>query len=709
MKKKARNQVKFNKLLLVFGLFSFALIIARMTYLSLSLKVDGIDLEKFASKRTTERQTIQAKRGTIYDCNGNVLAENVSSYTLIAYLSESRTIDSKKPQHVVDKELTAEKLAPILGMDKEKILNLLNKDVYQTEFGSKGKELTELTKSKIEELNLPGLDFIENQKRYYPNGDFLSYTLGYAKQDENGNIVGEMGLEKLYNEQLSGTDGFIEYQKDAKGYKIPGTKEIVQDAVDGEDIYLTIDQSVQLIVDDAMKDAYKNSKYDWFTIMIADANTGAILASTSSPSFNPNTRNITNYLDYNIAQAYEPGSTMKIWSFMAAMEAGVYNGSETYRSGSYTAKDGTVINDWDPNGWGYITYDKGFQMSSNVAAMNLVNKMSGNYLRNFYKKLGFGSKTGIELPNEVSGSLKFTYETEILNASFGQGITTTPIQNIKALTTLTNKGTLLSPYIISEIKDHSTNEVSYKNQRKEIEQVASEQTVNKLKDLMYDTVNISGNTGVLYRLEGYALAGKTGTAQIADTKNGGYLRGASDIVSSLSAIYPKNNPKIVLYTSLYRPVGGSSYAVNNAVKQIIKNITKYYNIDINVEESKENITSYKVKSYINQNKDNAVNELNNNNIKSVIIGDGNKIINQYPSKNTTINSKEKVFLLTNGQIKIPNMNGWSKKDVKKYCSLVGMEVTFEGNGYVTGQSIPEGTIINKDTKLNINLSQKYGV
>ena len=709
MKNKTTNQVRFSKIILVLGLFSFAIIIARMVYLSLSLKVDGVDLEKFASKRTTARQTIQAHRGTIYDCNGNVLAENVSSYTLIAYLSDKRTIDKKKPQHVVDKEETATKLAPILGMEKDEILKLLNKKSYQTEFGSKGKGLTELTKSKIEELNLPGLDFIETQKRYYPNGDFLSYTLGYAKADENGNIVGEMGLEKLYNDKLSGTDGFIEYQKDAKGYKIPGTNEIRQDAVDGEDIHLTIDQSVQLIVDDAMKEAYSNFGYEWFTIMVADANTGAILASTSSPSFNPNLRNMTNYLDYNVGQAYEPGSTMKIWSFMAAMEAGVYKGDETYKSGSYTARDGTVINDWDPNGWGYITYDKGFQLSSNVAAMNLVNKMSGNYLRNFYKKLGFGSKTGIELANEVSGSLNFTYETEILNASFGQGITTTPIQNIKALTTLSNKGEVLSPYIISEIKDHNTNEVSYKNSRKEIEKVASEATVNKIKDLMYLTVNGPGNTGVLYKLDGYQLAGKTGTAQIADTYHGGYLKGEGDIVSSLSAIYPKDNPKILLYASLYKPIGGSPVAINNAVKSIVKNVTTYYNIDVNIQNQNEVISNYKLKSYINKTRDEAVNDLNNNNIKSIVIGDGNKIIDQYPKRGVNVNSKEKCFLLTNGNMIMPDMTNWSKKDVKDFSRLSGLEVVFTGTGYVNSQSIPSGSKVDRGTKITVGLAQKYGI
>ena len=708
MKKRARNEIKFSRLVLLFGLFSFFLLIGRMIYLSLSPKVDGIDLKKFASKRTTERQVIPATRGTIYDCNGNVLAENVSSYTLIAYLSDSRTIDPKKPQHVVDKEKTARELAPIIGMDEAKVLELLNKKAYQTEFGTNGKGLTELTKAKIDKLHLPGIDFIENQKRYYPNGDFLSYTLGYAKQNEKGEIVGEMGLEKLYDKELSGTDGFIEYQKDAKGYKIPGTNEYRQEAVDGEDIYLTIDQSVQLIADDALKEAQRNSVYDWLTIMIADANTGAILASTSSPSFNPNKRDMTNFLDYNV-QAYEPGSTMKIWSFMAAMEAGVYHGDETYKSGSYEASDGTVINDWDPNGWGYITFDRGFVMSSNVAAMNLVNRMNGNYLKNFYKKLGFGSKTGIELANEMSGSLNFTYETEVLNASFGQGITTTPVQNIKALTTLTNKGTVLSPFIISKIEDHNTKEISYKNSRKEIDKVASEQTVNKLKDLMYETVNGAGNTGVLYKQDGYALAGKTGTAQIADTTFGGYLRGESDIVSSLSAIYPKDNPKILLYTSLYRPAGGSPYAVNNAVKEIVKNITTYYNIDVNVGETKENISEYTLRSYINKKKEIATGELSTNGIPAIVIGDGDKIIDQYPKKGSKVNSKGKVFLLTNGTVTLANMTSWSKKDTKAYCDLIGLDAIFRGNGYVQAQNIPEGQIVTRGTKIEIDLGQKYEI
>ena len=256
MKKRARNDIKLNKLIWIGALFLFVLMMVRAGQLSLSSTIDGIDLKKFASARTTQKDVIPAKRGTIYDVNGNILAQNVYSYTLIAYLDPSRTTDPAKPKHVVDVDKTAEALAPILEMDVSAIKELLSKQgVYQTEFGAKGKGLTEITKDKIVSLNLPGIDFIETQKRYYPNGDFLSYTLGYAKSNSDGTIVGEMGLEQYFNEELSGTDGSITYQKDLKGYQIAGTKEIKVDAIAGKDIYLTIDNNIQFFVEQAIKTA----------------------------------------------------------------------------------------------------------------------------------------------------------------------------------------------------------------------------------------------------------------------------------------------------------------------------------------------------------------------------------------------------------------------------------------------------------------------
>ena len=483
-KKKVKNNIKFNSIFLFLTLFLFACLFVRTCYLALSEEVDGINLQNFANKRTSKKDTILAKRGTIYDVNGEALAQNVSSYTLIAYLEEDRG----EGNYVKDKEMTAEKLSTVINMDKASILKLLNKDNYQTEFSKAGKGLTEIQKDKIKSLNLDGIDFIESQKRYYPKGDFLSYTLGYAKQNPDGEINGELGLEALYNKELTGTNGYRIYQKDLKGYKIAGTQEVVVDEKNGYDIYLTIDSSIQFLIEQAIDKVADKYNFEQINIVVAEAKTGKILGLSTYPSFDPNIRNIKNYMDPNVSVAFEPGSTMKIFSYLAVMEAGKYNGNDTFKSGIFKTTDGTEIGDWNRDGWGRITYDKGFAMSSNVGVVNLIDKyLSRKELMDYYKKLGFGSKTGIELAGETSGKLNFKYETEVFNAGFGQGIMTTSIQNVKALTAVANDGMLLKPYLIERIVDSDGN-VVLKNERQEIERVASKENIDHLKDLMENRI-----------------------------------------------------------------------------------------------------------------------------------------------------------------------------------------------------------------------------
>ena len=397
MKKKKRNNIKYSKIVILVSLLLFALMIGRLFQLGLSTKIDGINLKQLASKRTTKKDILPSERGSIYSHDKDALAQNVASYKLIAYLNPKRTTDKKKPQHVVNKEETAEALAPILGMSKNEVLKYLNKqNVYQTEFGSKGRNLNEIVKNKIKDLNLPGLDFIESYKRYYPKGDFASYTIGYAttKTDEinnSDNTTGEMGIEKYYDKILRGEEGYVTYQKDLKGYKIADTREYRKDATQGKDIYLTIDSNVQFFVEQAIKTAEQTYGFEWFHITIMDAKNGAVLATATAPSFDPNKKDMKNYLDYTVSSPYEPGSTMKTFTYMAAMENGVYNGAETYRSGVYKTSDGTEIGDWDRNGWGDLSFDKGYAMSSNVGVINLINRhMNSIMLRRYFRKLGFG-------------------------------------------------------------------------------------------------------------------------------------------------------------------------------------------------------------------------------------------------------------------------------------------------------------------------------
>ena len=713
-KNRKKNNIRYSKIVIFTSLFLFVCMIGRVIQLGLSTEVDGVNLKELASKRTTATEKLSAERGSIYTSDGEALAQNVSSYKLIAYLDKKRTTNKKNPQHVVDKEKTAKALAPILGMEEDEVLKYLSKEgVYQTEFGAKGKGLSELTKNKIEELDLPGIDFIESFKRYYPKGDFASYTVGYAKTEINEttgeeNISGEMGIEKYYDKILKGEDGYVEYQKDLQGYKIADTPERRKEASQGKDIYLTLDSQIQFFVEQALNNA--DIDYDWegFNITIMDAKTGALLATATTPSFDPNIRNITNYLDPTVSSPYEPGSTMKTFTYMAAMENGVYEGSETYLSGVYTTTDGTQIGDWDRNGWGTITFDKGYAMSSNVGVINLINRhMTSSMLREYFKKLGFGRKTGISLPNEEAGKLDFKYETEIYNAGFGQGITTTPIQNVKALTALTNDGMLLEPYVVKKIVDPDTNDVILKNKRTEIERVASTETVQKMIQLMDDCVNGIGNTGSGFRIPNGELIGKTGTAQIAAENGGGYLNGKEDIISSFSGIYPKSNPKLIIYASVKRPSGGSQKPLSNAIKEIVNNASKYYGNDDSSNQQIE-ITEYKVPSFINQKLESAKTTLASNGINYQVIGNGDKVIKQYPKQDDKITNKDTVYLITNdSNLTIPNVVGLSSKVANNLLSLLGVKVKLDGVGYVVVQNIPENTIITDGMEIILTLNPKF--
>ncbi len=711
-KRKKGNNIKYSRVIVFISLLLFCAIIGRVIQLGMSKKIDGIDLKQLATKRVTKTDIISAKRGNIYSSNGDILAQNVSSYKLIAYLDSKRTTNKNRPQHVVDKELTASKLAPILGMEKDEILKYLNRKAYQTEFGTHGKDLNEITKKQIEDLNLPGLDFYETFKRYYPKGQFASYTIGYAKSssnDEDTSITGEMGIEKQYNKILKGKDGYTTYQKDLKGYKIADTPVITKDAEQGKDINLTLDENIQFFVEQALNNSNQGYNWEWFHITLLDAKTGAVLATATSPSFDPNKRNITNYLDMLCQSAYEPGSTMKTFTYMAAMENGVYNGTETYKSGVYTTADGTEIGDWNRNGWGVISFDKGYALSSNVGVINLINRhMNSLMLRQYFKKLGFGKKTGIEIPNEVSGKLGFKYETEIYNAGFGQGITTTPIQNAKALTPLTNDGMLLEPYLVSKIVDSETGEVILENKRTELERVASTDTINKMLSLMDDTVNGIGNTGSGYRIDSHELIGKTGTAQIANEKSGGYLSGKEDIISSFAGIYPKSSPKVIIYASVKKPSGGSQKPISNAVKEIVNNLSKYYGESTDT--NKVEIKNYKVKNYINKNIDKVKLELENNKINYVTLGNGNKVMKQTPEKGETITTNDTIFLITNdNNITVPNVIGLSSKIAKNLLQDLNIKVNLDGVGYVTEQSISEGTAITPGMEIKLTLNPKFNL
>ena len=712
------NRVRFNIPIIIITLFLFCTFILKLLYLAISPTINGINIKDFVKNRNTKTEILTASRGNLYDQNGNILVQNIASYTVIAYLDEKRSKGSDKPLHVVDVPDTATKLSSILNMSVDELTKLLSKkDTYQVELGPGGRGITELIKEQIEKLDLPGIDFVADTKRYYPNGDFLSYVLGYAKKDENGNINGELGLEAYYNNILKGHDGYTTYQKDRLGYRIPNTKEITKKPKSGQDIYLTIDSRVQLFVEEAVKRSFKEYQPEWMILVMADAKTGKIIASTSSPSFDPNIRDIEQYMNPLVSYAYEPGSTMKTYTFMAAMEKGVYNGSDTYMSGKMEYKDFTdeskskYISDWNKIGWGRITYDQGFALSSNIAIANLLDTViDRNDLKKFLTKMGFGTKTGITLPNEVTGDLTFKYPIEVANAGFGQGITTTPIQHIQALTAIANNGIMLKPYIIDKIIDPNTNKVSFQSEVKKVRKVASSDTIAKIKALMYDAVHKPNgqSVGYAYDIDGYEIIGKTGTAEIFDNTTGQYLSGNENTIVSFNGMFPYDDPEIIIYGAMKKPKIGYNQGLIEAIRSVIINTSNYYNI---YDKESVNIDSnlmITLPSLVNKNITDVTTTISNSGLLPIVLGDGSKVIKQYPNIDNKVYSNDKILLLTSGaNITMPDITNWSSKEVIALCALINLNYELDGYGFVQEQSIAPNTLLIKDSKLTVKLTPKY--
>lgn len=703
-KKEGKYRINMNinlKITVLIFSFLFCIIIAKLSFVVLSEKVDGVNLTEFASSRNTTKETLYASRGSIYDVNGDELAKNVKSYTVIAYLSESRTKDASKPQHVVDKEGTARALSPMINMTEEAILKLLNQSLYQVELGPGGRGITEDTKKQIEQLELPGISFLSSSKRFYKNKSYASYFIGYARNNDAGEMTGEMGIEAYYNEELKGTDGYTEYQQDAKGFPMPNTQ-ITKDAESGSDIYLTIDNNIQLILENVLTKLAKEHSLNWAQFSVMDAHTGAIVGSATVPNFDLNTLSgIHSYLNPLTSYQYEPGSTMKIFSFMTAIEEGIYDGNATFPSGHIILSDGTRINDFNNTGWGTISYDTGFSYSSNVAATKLALSLGVGKLKDSYEKFGFGKKTGITLPSEADGVLRFNYESELANASFGQGITVTPIQMLQALSTLTNDGVMIKPYIVSKIVN-SKGEIIKQGQREEVGRVVSVTTTERMKKMMYDVVynGFSYNRG--YSPNNVVIAGKTGTAQIASPK-GGYLTGEYDYIKSFAGFFPYDNPQYILYFSTEKLVSSTS-DITKMVSAAIGEIAKVMSIgDPTIDQDVTKIVS--MNNYISSRTQETVADLQKLKLNPIVLGSGSYITSQYPVKNTTIVEGTKVFLLTNeGTYKMPNVVGWSTNEIIRFCNIIGLPYVLHGYGKVVSTNIPKDTLIDMNGTLEIELA-----
>lgn len=693
--------------MLFFGVFS------RFAFIMVTGEVNGENLIQNVHNLYTRNNTLQANRGTIYDANGNPIAMDANTYKMVAVLTDEWSTP-KRPIHIEEPESVAEILSQHISMSEKELLDRLTKDNSQIEFGSAGNNLSYETVSAIQEAleedELTGITFEERKSRLYPNGTFASHTIGLAQSDaedeDDQTLQGVLGLEKEFDDVLSGEDGWIEYQRDRFGYVIPNQEVEEVLPTDGDDIQLTIDRRMQIFMESIVEEVNEEHSPEALTATLMHAETGEILATTQRPTFNATTKEGIDQTWQNFLTEYtfEPGSTMKVMTLASAIEEGTFRPYDYYRSGKIQIGGGTV-NDVRPEGWGYISYLEGVARSSNVSFVHMVEEMGHDKWKEHLDAFGFGETTGIALPNEYSGSNPYNGVLQKVNTSFGQGITVTPIQMLRAFSAITNEGKMVEPHLVKKVMNSESNkEEIFKTEETEtlISKEAADQTLEYLTETVYSDVGTASG----YAVDGFDIAAKTGTAQIA-RETGGYYTGDSNYVYSVVGMGPAEDPDLILYVTVQQPtlngVGHGSHVVQKVFNPIMKRALEYYsNSESTMNEVVADTT--RLDNVIQKNTQTVIDDFNNKGFNYSIIGSGDTIVQQYPNPDTEINESNRIMLLTNGAMTLPDLTGWSRSNVLKLSELTGIDVTIEGEGFVVSQDLPVHSFIESDTEVTVTLS-----
>lgn len=660
----------------------------------------------------TTKKLVQ-ERGTITDRSGTVLAADAAAYTLALSPKVIHELNDKNPQWKLIDQI-ASKVNAILGKPEADVRKIIDaktdKGAYfvQREVQPEGwkldKEVADrLTafRDQLRELTGKkdvGIYLLEEKKRYYPNGSLASQILGY--EDKQG--VAVMGLEKTLNDQLKGEEGSITYEKDGKRTQLADGQIEAKQAVDGKNVMLTIDRDIQYYMEQAMKEAYAQYHPLSMTAIAADPKTMDILGMVSLPDFDPNAywkyaNNPASFKNNAVQSIYEPGSTFKIVTLAAAVQEGLFNPNEKYMSGSVAIPKSKPVRDIKRGGWGEITYLDGLKHSSNVAFVKLgYEKLGKEKFKQYIDNFGFGVKTGIEMQGEIAGTTKLTWERDYATATFGQAVSVTPIQQVAAVAAVANGGKLMAPHIIKSITDPNTGE-KVVTEPKVIRQVISEQASKKVGEYLEQVVSDQKiGTGKRAYIEGYRIAGKTGTAQKVVGKD--YAE--DKYVVSFIGYAPVEDPKIVLYVLVDEPddptAGGGSVAAP-VFRQIMEKSLPHLGVlpkitksaDAGDKEDTEAVSgpvTAKVIDVAGMTTTQAKSKLSNSSFDALVLGKGDKVVSQLPKAGTVLPTSQQVYLLTEKTLgSVPSLKGLSLRDALDMCSLLGASCTASGQGYVSGQ------------------------
>lgn len=660
----------------------FLIVVFLMSSLFLRLIwVQVVSSNEFQTRALNQRLRevkVEPKRGVIYDRNGAELAVSGTSETIVA-----------TPAEIKNPDKTAKLLADLLAMSKEEVYKRITGNAASIYVKRK---VSEEIATKIKLLNLPGIFFVPESKRFYPNGELASHVLGFAGVDSQGLD----GIEMTYDYYLRGVPGRIAVERDAKNRELPNGVQKFYPPEDGDSLYLTIDKYVQYIAERELDAALTKIKADGGTVIVMNPETGEILALANRPTYNPNEFNRYSpslWRNIAVSNTYEPGSTFKVVTAVTALEEGLVNVNDKFFCNGSITVAGARIGCWKDGGHGSQNFGQVVENSCNPGFVQIGQRIGAETLYKYIDAFGFGKKTGITLPGEANGityKLKGIGPVELATMSFGHSIGVTPIQLITAVSAVANDGLLLKPQLVKEIRN-TKGEVVKSFQPEPVRQVVSKETAQMARKLLGNVVE--EGTGVNAQVEGYEIGGKTGTAQR-------YGRQAYD--TSFIGFVPVDDPKLVVSVVLYNVTSYPHFGSQTAApifQKLAKSVLRYLEIPPQHPEGepkKEKVepTKEEIPDLRNRTIDEARQELEHLGFTVKVEGTQDQVVDQVPKPGVLMPQNSTVILFASDgvsekkryMITVPNLKGMSFEKAAKLLGELGLRVSYSSN---------QGTVFNQ--------------
>ncbi|WP_155972655.1 penicillin-binding protein PBP2X [Streptococcus ruminantium] len=728
----SKNRRRVGQSLLLLTVFVFFLFLINFAYIIGTDSKFGVALSERAKAVYQREVTVQAKRGTIYDRTGIPIAEDSTTYTIYAIIDKKYVSEQKKILYVQSSQFSkvADVLKKHLGMETDYVNKQLNQpDLKQVYFGTLGKNISYSTMTNIKEemkaAGIEGIAFNASPGRMYPNGNFASIFVGLANLIENKDasysLQGVSGLEYYLNSILAGQDGKVIYEKDSQGRILPGTEKVERDTVNGQDVYTTISADLQRSLETNMNTFFNNAKGRYANATLISAKTGEILATTQRPSYDSDTKEglgeeglLERSLLYQ--EAFEPGSTMKVLTVASAIDNGTFNPNAYYTNNEYTIAD-AKINDWTLNaGYSAVTlnYAQGFSLSSNVGMTLLQQQMGDEKWLNYLTKFRFGYPTRFGMGDEAPGMVPEDNIVSIAMSSFGQGISANQAQMIRSFTSIANSGVMLEPKFISALYDPNTGTARVSSKEEvgnPVSKKAADDTlrymINVGTDPIYGTLYSHDLHAPAIQVDGYDIAVKSGTAEIASEDGRGYIKGA--YINSVVAMIPAENPEFIMYVTIRQPEVLNVLSWRDIINPTLKEAMLLKdNLNLNAPAPAltrvTTETEYKLPDLIGKDPGTSAEELRRYLVQPVILGNGSEIKKVSLEKGSTIAANQQLLLLTNKFEEMPDLYAVTKENMEHFAEWTGIEVTYKGSGSkVVKQSVGIGTKLKKIKKITVTL------